>query len=78
MLRRLRRRQRTREGSRERRLELLEQQVAHLEGLVEGLQDAVHRESVRRDHEAAEIHRQMEPGELSRTLSEEARKRGLE
>jgi hypothetical protein len=32
-------------------------QVAHLEELVEGLQDALHRESVRRDHEASEVQR---------------------
>ncbi len=78
MLRRLRRRQRTLEGSYEGRLALLERQVAHLEELVEGLQDAVHRESVRRDHEAAELQRQMAPSELARALSEDARKRGLE
>ena len=78
MLRRLRRRQRSLEGSNERRLEVLEQQVAHLEDLVEGLQDAVHRESVRRDHEAAEVQRQMAPPELARALQEDARKRGLE
>lgn len=78
MLSRLRRRRRALEGSDQRRLEVLEQQVAHLEELVEGLQDAVHRESVRRDHEAAEIHRQMAPEELARSLSEDARKRGLE
>jgi hypothetical protein len=78
MLRRLRRRQRADERSQERRLEVLEQQVAHLEELVEGLQDAVHRESVRRDHEAAEVQRQMDPHELARALHEDARKRGLE
>jgi uncharacterized coiled-coil protein SlyX len=78
MLSRLRRRRRALEGSYERRFEVLEQQVAHLEELVEGLQDAVHRESVRRDHEAAEIQRQMAPEELARTLSEDARRRGLE
>jgi hypothetical protein len=78
MLRRLRRRQRALAGSYEGRLEVLERQVADLEELVEALQDAVHRESVRRDHEAAEVQRQMSPPELARALSEDARKRGLE
>jgi hypothetical protein len=52
--------------------------VAQLEELVEGLQDAVHRESVRRDQEAAEVQRQIAPAALARALSEDARKRGLE
>jgi hypothetical protein len=78
MLSRLRRRWRALEGSYERRFEALEQQVGQLEELVEGLQDAVHRESVRRDHEAAELQRQMAPEELARALSEDARRRGLE
>jgi len=78
MLGRLRRRHRGLEGSDKARLDRLERQVAHLEGLVEGLQDALHRESVRRDHEAAEVQRQMAPPQLARTLSEDARRRGLE
>jgi uncharacterized coiled-coil protein SlyX len=78
MLRRLRRRKAALDGSYEDRVKVLERRVAHLEGLVEGLQDAVHRESVRRDHEAAELQRQMAPDELARALSEHARKLGLE
>ena len=78
MLRRLRRRHRALEGSNERRLQRLERRMDQLEELVEGLQDAVHRESVRRDHEAAEVQRQMSPPELARALSEDARRRGLE
>jgi hypothetical protein len=78
MLRRLRRRQRAPEGAYEDRLQRLERQVVQLEDLVEALQDAVHRESVRRDQEAADVQRQMAPPELARALSEDARKRGLE
>ena len=78
MLRRLRRRHRPLEGSNERRLQSLEHRMDQLEELAEGLQDAVHRESVRRDHEAADVQRQMSPPELARTLSEDARRRGLE
>ena len=78
MLKRLRRRQRSLEQSSERRLELLERRVAHLERELEGLQDAVHRESVRRNEEAAQLQRRTAPGEIARALSEDARKRGLQ
>jgi uncharacterized coiled-coil protein SlyX len=78
MLGRLRRRRRSLDGSAERRIQVLERQVAHLEELVEGLQDAMHRESIRRDEEAAHVQRQMTPRELARALSEDARKRGLD
>jgi hypothetical protein len=78
MLRRLRRRPLALWRSYQARLESLERQVAGLEELVEALQDAVHRESVRRDHEAAQVKRQIAPTELARSLSEDARRRGLE
>jgi hypothetical protein len=78
MLELLRRRQRSSNGSSERRLELLERRVSHLEELLEGLQDAVHRESVRRDEEAARLQRRTEPREMARALSDDARKRGLQ
>jgi hypothetical protein len=78
MLNRLRRRQPVVDPSYDERLEAVERQIRHLEGLVEGLQDAVHRESVRRDQEAAEFQRQISPPELARALSEDARRRGLE
>jgi hypothetical protein len=48
-----------------------------LENLVEGLQDAVHRETVRRDAMIDELHKRLEPAELARALSDDARKRGL-
>jgi uncharacterized coiled-coil protein SlyX len=78
MLERLRRRLRSANGSSERRIELLERRVSHLEELLEGLQDAVHRESVRRDEEAAQLQRRTEPREMARALSDDARKRGLQ
>jgi hypothetical protein len=78
VFRRLRRRQRPVEQSDRGRLDSLERQVANLEELVEGLQDAVHRESTRRAHEVSELKRQMAPPELARALSEHARKRGLD
>jgi hypothetical protein len=56
----------------------LERRVSHLEELLEGLQDAVHRDSLRRDEETASLERRTVPSEMARALSEDARKRGLE
>jgi uncharacterized coiled-coil protein SlyX len=78
MLERFRRRQQPRDGSYGRRLERLEERLSHLEELVEGLQDAVHRDSVRRDDETAQLQRRTAPGEMARALSDDARKRGLQ
>jgi uncharacterized coiled-coil protein SlyX len=58
-------------------IEALERRIAHLEGMIEGLQDAVHREITRTNNQIDELRRRTEPGELSRALSEEARERGL-
>jgi len=56
----------------------LEQQVERLESLVEGLQDAVHRESRRTDQRIAELTAQLRPSELARVLSDESRRRGTD
>ena len=45
--------------------------------MIEGLQDAVHRQAVRTEGRLDEIDRQLEPAELSRKLSQDARERGL-
>jgi hypothetical protein len=58
-------------------LRRLAARVAHLEALVEGLQDAVHRESVRHDQRVAELERKTQPEVLAKALSEDARRRGL-
>jgi len=55
----------------------LETRVAHLEELLEGLQDSVHRESLRLDRRIAELDAQLEPGALAVALSRNARERGL-
>ena len=55
----------------------LEERVAHLEALVEGLQDAVHREAQRQDRRISDIERKIEPAELAKALSADARRRGL-
>jgi len=59
------------------RIERLERRVAHLEGVVEALEDAVHREWVRRDDKTAELERKTQPPEIARALSEDARRRGI-
>jgi polyhydroxyalkanoate synthesis regulator phasin len=58
-------------------IDALERRVADLEEMLQGLQDAVHREAVRRDEQVARLERRIEPRELARTLSEDARERGL-
>jgi vacuolar-type H+-ATPase subunit I/STV1 len=55
----------------------LEERLQHLEALVEGLQDALHRESMRHDERIAELERKTEPEELAKALSADARRRGL-
>ena len=59
------------------RIESLEARVTHLEAMIEGLQDAVHREAVRANTRLDEMERNIEPAELSRRLSKDARERGL-
>jgi uncharacterized coiled-coil protein SlyX len=58
-------------------LAMLERRVAHLETMIEGLQDSVHREITRTNDQIDRLRKRTEPGELSRALSEEARSRGL-
>ena len=55
----------------------LEVRVAHLEQLVEGLQDSVHRESERQGKLIAEVQAQIQPGAMGAALSKDARDRGL-
>jgi len=59
------------------RLRSLEGRVAHLEQMVEGLQDSVHRESERHGQLIAELHAQIQPGAMSAALADDARHRGL-
>lgn len=48
-----------------------------LEAMVEGLQDSVDREMRRIDDRLDELNRKLEPGEIARNLSDDARRRGL-
>jgi uncharacterized coiled-coil protein SlyX len=59
------------------RMRALETRVAHLERMVEGLQDSVHRESDRHARLIAEIQAQIEPGAMGASLADDARTRGL-
>jgi hypothetical protein len=58
-------------------LQRLSERVGHLEALVEGLQDAVHRDSIRHEERLAELERMVQPEELAKALSDDARRRGL-
>jgi hypothetical protein len=55
----------------------LDGRVDQLEALLEGLQDTVHRESVRAGGRIDALEKRSEPAEISRALSRDARERGL-
>ena len=55
----------------------LERRVNQLEAQLEGLQDAVHRDAVRRDEREARLERRTDPQQMARSLSRDARSRGL-
>jgi uncharacterized coiled-coil protein SlyX len=59
------------------RLRALETRVGHLEQMVEGFQDSVHRESRRHERLIAELQAQVEPGTMREALEGDARDRGL-
>jgi hypothetical protein len=58
-------------------LRRLQERVEHLETLLEGLQDSIHRESIRHEQRMLELERKTEPDALAKALSEDARRRGL-
>lgn len=59
------------------RIVVLEERIAHLEQLLEGLQDSVHRESERQGKRIAELEARIQPGALGEAMSKDARERGL-
>ena len=63
--------------TRDDRVDPLEARIAHLERLVEGLQDSVHRESDRHAKLIAELQGQIQPGAMGAALAKDARSRGL-
>jgi hypothetical protein len=64
-------------GAESDRLQALEARVAHVEQLLEGLQDSVHRESERHAKLIAALETRVEPGAMGAALAEDARNRGL-
>jgi uncharacterized protein YlxW (UPF0749 family) len=61
----------------QRQVSELRAQVAHLEQLVQGLQDAVYRDSRRHDERITEIQERIAPAAIASALSQDARNRGL-
>jgi uncharacterized coiled-coil protein SlyX len=59
------------------RLDALDARIAHLEQLVEGLQDSVHREAERQGKLIAELQEQVKPEVMEAALSKSARERRL-
>jgi hypothetical protein len=59
------------------RITKLEARVEHLDAALEGLQDAVYRQSVLEHRHIAELGRRTEPHEMARALSEDARRHGV-
>jgi len=58
-------------------LQGLEARLAHVEQLLEGLQDSVHRESERQAEQIASLQAKVDPAAMRAALAEDARKRGL-
>jgi hypothetical protein len=58
-------------------LRALEARITHLEQLVEGLQDSVHRELTRLGKRVGEVEARIQPAALGKALSDDARERGL-
>jgi uncharacterized coiled-coil protein SlyX len=61
----------------EARVAALERQMARLESLIEGLQDATHRDAVRMRRDLQALQARTEPGEMARAIDEDTRERGL-
>jgi hypothetical protein len=59
------------------RLDSVERRLEHLEALIEGLQDSVHRESVRQGRKIDQLERDVDPSAIRRALGRDARDHGL-
>ena len=55
----------------------VEARIEHLETALEGLQDALYRHEVLDKENISELHRRMDPEQIARDLSWDARRRGL-
>jgi hypothetical protein len=65
------------EPSLQRQIEQLQAQVAHLEQLVQGLQDSVYRDVRRHDDQIVELQERIAPAAIAAALSKDERERGL-
>lgn len=65
------------EPSEEDAIRVLQERVAHLERLLEGLQDSVDREFRRHDEQITTLRNEIDPTALGAALAEHARNRGL-
>jgi hypothetical protein len=59
------------------RLGAIEKRLTHLEAMIEGLQDAVHREAVRQEKKIEQLQRDADPSAIRRALGRDAREHGL-
>jgi hypothetical protein len=59
------------------RVEALEKRVEHLERMIEGLQDSVHREFQHQTNRITDLEARMDPAALAAALSKDARERGI-
>jgi hypothetical protein len=59
------------------RIQALEKRIAHLEELVSGLQDSVHREFQRDGRRISDLEARTDPAAIASALSRDARERGL-
>lgn len=55
----------------------LRARVAHLEQLIQGLQDSVHRGSERQNKRISAMEKRLDPAVLAAALNQDARERGL-
>lgn len=58
-------------------LDNLRARLDRLESVIEGLQDSLYRETQRHDAELDDLRGRVQPAEIARALSDDARKRGL-
>jgi hypothetical protein len=65
------------EAAMSQRLDAVEKRLEHLEAMVEGLQDSVHRESVRQAKKIDELQKSADPAAIRRALERDAREHGL-
>jgi hypothetical protein len=49
-----------------------------LEALIEGLQDSIHRLSMRQERDLTDLRRRTDPGTMTRSLADHARERGIQ